>query len=353
MLRVCLAKSYDDAINFLKNVDGAWVAIETEYGDNVLDSNHPKVDLSLNHHGSLQNEDAPALIYKKHLKKRYDNFIISHIDLDVLFGILWTAGWLKKTTTTKLLSKLVATADIYGFHAVAPILETIPQNIAERYYAIGYLANSWVINDNGQSLVDISREVHKLLLRIKDIILDGASPEQISLYTNWFAEQEKAAKIHLKEIKPLCRGNGDNLFIFRAPFSLTTAYEIGNIQAKVIVQYNEQSKSISLSCFDEQVAHQYFGEIGVIEPLQKFFGEAAGGKKTIGGTPRDQDIQPEMLSAFVEFLFREYFNVPEVVDLTDKIEVTKEKTLIIKDEVFIKHNKDVIVHLLENQCSEG
>jgi hypothetical protein len=195
-------------------------------------------------------------------------------------------------------------------------------------------------------LVDISREVHLLLLRIKDIILNGASQEQIDLYTKWFSEQEKAAKTHLKEIKPLCGDAANNLFIFRAPFSLTTAYKIGEIQARIIIQYNEQSKSISLSCFDDQTAELYFGENGVIEPLQKFFGEGAGGKKTIGGTPRNQDIQPEMLSAFVEFLFREYFNVPEVVDLSDKIEIVSEK-VIIKDDNFIKHHKDIISRLFK------
>jgi hypothetical protein len=346
MIRVYLVKSYDVARTFLETTDDEWIAIETEYGDKVIDETHENVALALNHHGDLQCEDAPSLIYKKPLKKRYDNFIISHIDLDVLFGILWTAGWLKKTTTTKLLSKLVAMADIQGFHVINPILETVPKNIAERYYAIGYLANSWVIKDNGQNLVDISREVHKLLLRIKDIILNGASQEQIDLYTKWFSEQEKSAKAHLKEIKPLCGDTIDNLFVFRAPFSLTTAYKVGEIQARIIVQYNEQSKSISLSCFDDRTAELYFGENGVIEPLQKFFGEGAGGKKTIGGTPRNQDIQPEMLSAFVEFLFREYFNVPEVVDLSDKIEISK-KSIVVKDDKFVKHHKDIISRLFE------
>jgi hypothetical protein len=53
-----------------------------------------------------------------------------------------------------------------------------------------------------------------------------------------------------------------------------------------------------------------------------------------------------MLSAFVEFLFREYFNVPEVVDLSDKIEIVSEK-VIIKDDNFIKHHKDIISRLFK------
>ena len=352
MIRVVLAKSYDEARSFLQEADGQWVAIETEYGDKVIDGNCPNVDLALNHHGDLQCEDAPALVYKKD-PKRYDNFIISHIDLDVLFGILWTAGWLKKTSTTRTLSKYVALADTEGFHIAKHRISSQRKEIQERYMAIGYLVNSWVINDNGKSLVDISREIHKLLLRIKDIILGGATEEQIQAYTKWFNEQEKAAKAHLKEIKPLCGSNENNAFIFRAPFSLTTAYSIGDIEARVIIQYNEQSKSISLSCFDEEVAERYFGIEGVITPLRKFFGDGAGGKKTIGGTPRDQDIQPEMLSAFVEFLFREYFNVPEIESLEGKLELQGEKTIIIKDEHIIQQYKDIIPRILKAALPEG
>jgi len=339
MLKVILAKSYDEARSFLQEAGGQWVAIETEYGHNTIDEKCPGVALSLNHHGELQHEEAPALAYKKN-PARYDNFIISHIDLDVLFGILWTAGWLKKTKTTIELSKYVALADTRGFHIAKNMLEEKNPDLKEKYLAIGYLVNSWVINDNGKNIVDISKEVHKLLLRIKDIILDGVTEDQIKSYLKWFSEQEAAAKAHLKEIRPLCGTTSDNLFIFRAPFSLTTAYAIGEVEAQIIVQYNEQSKSISISCFDEQVAQKYFGDRGVIEPLQKFFGRHAGGKKAIGGTPRSQDIQPEMLPAFVDFLYREYFNVPEIEEISGDIKLTDSRLLGKHQEAIMKLYKE-------------
>jgi len=116
------------------------------------------------------------------------------------------------------------------------------------------------------------------------------------------------------------------MFIFRAPFSLTTAYNIGDITAEVIVQYNEQSKSITLSCFDEKVAEKYFGECGVLCPIQKYFGDDAGGKKSIAGTSRSHDIQPEMLDGFIKFLHREYFNTPGIVP----VDIPKEVKPIIE-----------------------
>jgi len=329
MLNVILAKSSKEAAAAVCDSGKAWVAIETEYGNNTIDTSYNGVEVALNHHGDLQDMEAPALAYTKKIKKRYDNFLISHIDLDVLFGILWTAGWLKETKLTIGLSNLVAMADINGFHTIKPLLNEMPDSVVDRYYAIGYLVNSWVINDHGQTVKNISKEVHKLLLRIKDIILNGATNDQIIQYKQWFAKQEKAAKAHLREIRSLC--NGENLFVFRAPFSLTTAYDVGDVQASVIVQYNEQSKSISLGCYDRQIAERYFGKNGVLEPLIKYFGRDAGGKYTVGGTSRSHDVQPEMLSGFIDFLYREYFNIPEIIDLSKDFEIRNRVVTIDHD----------------------
>ncbi len=315
MLNVQLAKTFK-AAQLVATQSKDWVAIETEYGDRVLDNTSSNVVLSLNHHGDLQENLPPAMAFKSiPTLTRYDNFIISHIDLDVLFGILWTAGWLKKTRVTTSLSEIVAHADLEGFHKVADLFatETYSQDIIQRYYAIGYLVNTWVINDNGLDQKDISKEVHKLLLRIKDIILDGPTPELIKKTEEWFIAQEQIASSYLQTIVNIC--DDIKLFIFRAPFGLTTAYQIKKIHASLIIQYHEQSKSITLSCIDNQTAQRFFGDTGVIEPLQNFFGKDSGGKKAIGGTPRGVTIQPEMLPAFQEYLQREYFNIPTIIKL--------------------------------------
>ena len=312
MLNVHLVKSFRAAKELLSQEKKEWVAIETEYGKYTIDETFPGVVKACNHHGDLQFNTAPA-VQCMQCKQSYDNFLISHIDLDVLFGILWAAGWLKKTRVTTTLSELVALADIHGFHTIHQKLKEYPEEILNRYYAIGYLVNSWVFKDDGLEHKDMSKEVHKLLLRIKDIIIQGATPEQIQLYQEWFKEQQKVVKQHLQEIVKLC--DDTCLFIFKAPFRLTTAYQIEDLKASIIIQYNEQAKSITLSCFDNDIAKRYFGKEGVIEPLQRFFGESAGGKTAIGGSPREANIQPEMLNAFKEFILREYINLPELISV--------------------------------------
>jgi hypothetical protein len=314
MLKVWLAKNLEEAKEVASS-DKNWVAIETEYGGERLDDSHPNVALSLNHHGELQDEKAPAEAYHLKLKRKYDNFIISHIDIDTLFGILWTAGWLKKTNVTLSLAALISIADKHGFHIAEKHFKDYDRRIISRYLAIGYLVNSWVINDDGLLKKDVSKEVHKLLLKIKDIILDGATKEQIANYKLWFEKQNKSAKSYLINIVNLCN---DNLLVYRAPFRLTTAYNLGDVNGALILQYNEQSKTITLSCIDDITAEKYFGKDGVIEPLQIFFGDQAGGKKAIGGSPRDINLQPEMLNAFLEFLKREYFNIPEIIQLVER-----------------------------------
>jgi hypothetical protein len=207
----------------------------------------------------------------------------------------------------------VAHADLNGFHVMPAFFEKKYQSIKNHYYAIGYLVNSWVVNDNGEDCKDVSREVHKLLLRIKDIILDGPTQDQLRAVDNWLEAQEKTASEHLKSINVICEGY--RMISVSAPFSLSTAYNIKKISGQIILQYNEQSKSITLSCIDEPTAKKFFGKNGVVTPLQKFFGKKAGGKIAIGGSPRDQDLQPELLTAFQEFLQREYFNVPTIINL--------------------------------------
>ena len=310
MINVTLCKSYEDAA-LVANTLPRVVAIETEYGDDSLNTSHKNVEVALNHHGKFQVEDAPALSYKKfnNQQQPYDNFIVSHIDLDVLFGLLWAGGWLKETPTTIQLSKLVADADVNGFHKVFAELGKVPEHIRDKYLVIGYLINSWIITDDGLSRKDISREVHKLLLKIKDIIIGKPTTEQLEQVRSWLAQQEASARKHLQKIKHI----GDDILLeYRAPFSLTTAYNLNDLRGDIIVQYHEEARSISMSCFNEDVAIKHFGKKGVIEPLQKFFNKSAGGKVTIGGSPRDIDLQPEVMVAFTQFLDREYFNIPGI-----------------------------------------
>lgn len=309
MIYVQLCKSFQDAQTIADNTPRV-VAIETEYGNDSLGVWHPNVEVALNHHGSNQGNKAPSLSWELFRENTYDNFIVSHIDLDVLFGLLWAGGWLKETQTTIQLSKLVADADVNGFHVVQSYLDDVPKHIKDKYLCIGYLVNSWIINDNGKKSIDISKEVHKLLLKIKDIIIGNPTPHQLKEVNDWLLHQNSAAKRHLKKIVDI--GDDARMFIYRAPFSLTTAYILDEEKADVILQYNEQSRSLTLGCFNDEVAQKYFGKNGVIEPLRKFFDKTAGGKTAVGGSPRDIDLQPEVVEAFASFLNREYFNVPEI-----------------------------------------
>ena len=306
MIKVMLAKTFAASVT-VADIPKKWVAVETEYGHKTLNSYHQNVVFTMNHHGNHQIEDAPA-VKGIDCSIRYDNFIVSHIDLDVLFGILWASGMMPKTQIAEQLSNLVADADINGFHKVLGYIEEIPQNIKEKYLAIGYLINGWFFNDNGLAVKDISKEVHKCILRIKDIICGEVTPSMIENYTNWMNEQHKVVKQSLLGIFHL--GGGDHLFSFSAGFSLTTAYVVDKLTASIIVQYNTSTRSITLSCINNETAIRLFGSNGVITPLINFFGAEAGGKCAIGGTPRNQEYHPEMLDAFIQYLMREYLNPP-------------------------------------------
>ena len=330
-LNIWLAKTPKEAREVAAS-GGRWVAIETEYGDDTVDESDEGISLSLNHHGDLQHNDAPALAYKKTIGERFDNFVISHIDMDVLFGILWTSGMIRQNQMTTGLSILVAMSDINGYHTMGPMLEKLPQEVKEKFWSLGYTLNNWTLHGESKTKKDFSQELNGLLTRMKSIIEEDITEEQREQFQGWFNAQQESAKKHLKEIHRL-NGN-ENMFIYRAPFNLTTAYEVGGEKAVIIVQYHEQAKSITIACYDDETAKAYFGKKGVLAPLKKYFGKEAGGKMAIGGTSRNHEMQPEMLNGFIEFMHREYFNSPEIIDLEnklDEIDINGKKVFTLKD----------------------
>lgn len=304
MINIRLCVTYDEAVKtaseYFKN--NSVVAIETEYGNKYYGKKDGAV-LELLHHGEKSdNKPASTILIpnnSEQLKYKYDNFIISHIDLDTVFGIMWAGGYLKNSKTARTVSELVAYLDINGFYKFKKELLDYNNPFHMKLLAITSLMNFWKIN-----LKTLSKDIHKLILRIRDyIILDV--PEDIKK----FLMPDINENIFLKNISDDSLSIPKILVTYISNISVTNRYYINNIEYDIILQYNTGSNTITLACQDEKIAEKYFGKTGVIEPLQLFFGDDAGGHKTIGGSPRDKKLQYEYLEAFLKFLKRNYFNI--------------------------------------------
>ena len=312
MIKVINIKNVEAAKKVLnENKDEKWCAVECEFGDKavLVNDEFPGVTLSLNHHGEFSDNPPPSLrwdIYES--EPVYDNFLVSHIDLDSIFGIMWASKILRPTEIAKEIAKLVALQDVKGFHYIEKhILPNLETTVKFRFLAIGQMITRLNFEDNGEDIVDISRNVHKIILRIKDIIIDGVPNDVKARLIEWLNKKQFEAQKYLVDNIP----DKLHFFITNSNINLLSAYTLPNSESVINIIYNEDSGILSIACFNEGIAEMYFGENGVITPLQKFFGPLAGGRKTVGGNPRDEKLQKEQAIAFKNFIIKEYINAPK------------------------------------------
>jgi len=309
MVKVILVKDFELAKETAKEI-APCCAIECEFGDNTITEENEGVIEAFYHHGEHSNNKPPCLrwdIFDKY-NKGLDNFLISHIDLDTIFGILWASKILRPTRMTKEIAKLVAIQDLNGFHYLeANILNDLDEELKYRFLGIGYMMNIFKFEDDNQLKVDFSRNIHKLLLKIKDIIIEGIDNDLKEKINLWLSNKKIEAEKLLKDYE----NNLFNYFIKNGSINPLSAYilSVHDKYAKVNIVYNTETGIISISAFNDKEAKEIFGENGVITPLQKFFGEDAGGRISVGGSPRNKFIAKEKADAFVSWIKRNYFNL--------------------------------------------
>jgi len=301
MIEVKLGTTYEHAVKLSKTMTDV-VAVETEYGDDYFGKKDGAV-LELLHHGKLSNNKSASTILipddYSPVNYKYNNFIISHVDLDTVFGIMWAGGYLKNTETARNFSELVGYLDRNGFYKFKNEVLNYDNPNHIKLLAVTSLINFWKINLNS-----LSKDIHKLILRIRDyIILDV--PEDIKKYLLQGINEND----FLKNITELELSIPKILVTYISNTSVTDRYLNNGLEYDMILQYNTGSNSITLACQNEELSKKYFGPNGVIEPLQAFFGKKAGGHKSIGGSPRGEKLQIEYLEAFLKFLKRNYFNI--------------------------------------------
>ena len=308
MLNIWLCKDFELAKEKAKEI-APCCAIECEYGDKTINEEIEGVELAFYHHGEYSDNKPPCLrwdVYEQ-LEKPFDNFLISHIDIDTIFGIMWASKILKPTDVAKKIAELVAIQDLHGFHYVeSEILPTLNDPIKYRFLGVGYILSRFKFEDDNMLCADYSRSVHKAILKIKDIIIDGVNDELKKTIDTWLIEKEKEA---LKLVKNY-RKNLFTYFIKNGSINPLSAYKlpIHDDYSKVNIVYNSETGVLTIACFNEKWAKKFFGLEGVITPLQKYFGSTAGGRITVGGSPREKFITKEEADGFIEWLNRIYFD---------------------------------------------
>jgi len=285
MLNIKLCRTYESAKKIAKELAPCG-AIECEYGDKVIDENIEGVKVAMYHHGKHSDKPAPSVrwdVYES-LEKGLDNFIISHIDLDTIMGIMWASKILKPTSIAKEIGKLTEIQDLKGFHYVEKnILHTLKPTLKYRFLGVGYIVANIEKPKLTENIIDVSKPVHKSILKIKDIIIDGVNEELKEQIDNWLKTKEEDALSAQVIFDPYYK-----IRIFQSEKNLLSAYNLKNQESIINIQFNTANGAITASVQNEELAKEIFGEQGIITPLRKVFGEDAGGRVSVGGAPREK-----------------------------------------------------------------
>ena len=292
-MKAYMFKNYEEAKKGIETLKGHTVAIEAEWGDMEIKGN-----LTLNHHGANQNNYAPSVIFKSKEYKKVSNpiFIFSHLDLDSIIGAMWINGDLDiNNETHKVISEMVAKADVYGPHT---IVSSFKDDNFKRWITLG-----WLINRNNLILEeDITGLVKELSLAIKNIINSNnidTNPLYIEAY-EWFTKLRNKAKEYIDFKTKYITG------FISSKFMLAN-YNLTGILKPFLIQYHTKNKRISVSAINEKVAKYVFGDRGLEGFMQEHFGEKAGGKISIAGTPKNEPISLKDYNRFKK-IFRNAIN---------------------------------------------
>jgi hypothetical protein len=293
-VQVQLIKDYNTAAEAIKGMERV-VSVETEYGEQFLGTKDGCA-MEMVHHGVNAGNPAPSDYWMRVINGaecNFKTFIISHIDADTIFGIGFASGILNSyCQRTQEIAKLVSYTDINGLHATFKNFyndNMISTDIRDAHLGVGYLVNKIKYQEDRDAKVnDASEFISGLLVKIRDFIKN----QDQSLVENtwaWIESQRKVARNAWVDNERL---TGPFINAFVSDVFMGTNYNIYDCDDKlirssdVVVSFNTQYNSISIFVTDEKIAVELFGERGVVEILQSYFGEDAGGRVSVGGSPR-------------------------------------------------------------------
>lgn len=291
---ICMISSnYETALDLLtkfteKVPDIKFCGVEAEWGNESLTNDLKGISKVFNHHNNI--DEPPSLAFRKIYYENYqtykcENFIISHIDADTIFGIGWISGIFKPTEKFKQLSLLFASMDINGFHNICPELK-------EKYFK-EFEVIMGIINHAKTSLKKVRYRNHyncttiimKTLFKICDVLThEHLLDKRLTLIRKEFAKN--------KEQEILLKDSDSNIHIFNKKVN-----DFNKSNHMFIVVWN-----VSLSIYgrDKDIVSRYIPE-GLPEFLNKL-SPGSGGQFSAAGTPRRKGIPTSLYKTIINEL---------------------------------------------------
>lgn len=271
-MRAYLVSNKQEADKIISMYPTKSVTIECEWGEEEA-----KGILSLHHHGDNQNNYAPCVFFKSPEYRVIEDpvFIFSHLDIDAIFGAMWVAGELDPNNPvhTKV-AEMVEIADVKGPHFIK---EDFNDELFKKWITVGLIVN----RNNAYAKDEFSGLLKELFVLIKDVL----NTPNIDKHPYYLEAREWYLKLRKNALEYLQRRYPFVLSFVSTKFMLSN-YNLLDEPRPVIVQYNPFLKKVSISVVSDEIAKKLFGERGVVAYLQEKFGKNAGGKVSIGGSPK-------------------------------------------------------------------
>ena len=267
----------DEALRLAETASVATATVEAEYGDVLV----PGSWATLAHHGPRAHLPCPCILPNR--QDAPDTLLvgISHLDLDTLGGVLSLLGTKPEAED---FWELAAKVDVQGPHMV-PII-TRDQNLVSKLNAFWAWSDAHRLSLPPGQIVDATANIEEARLALLAILEgDNALLEAGKV---WASRKAELAASTLRGVRGPVAFRVSEVFVNHLYTPEQTA----------IVGYNP-TKGIITASFVDEVTH---GDANVANILKAYFGPEAGGRKTVGGGPRDLFITEQEAEKFWAYM---------------------------------------------------
>lgn len=279
--KIIAASGHLNLANLLAAFEAAGIStatVEAEYGDVCVEGSWA----TLAHHGSRSANPVPCVLPNRQDIPASLLVGISHLDLDTLGGVL---GLLGAKPEAEEFWAAAARVDVEGPH----MLPLITQNgvvLAQLHAFWAWSESNRLVLPRDGAAVDVTGQVFVAADALAKIL--GGDSTLLAEGQAWAARRAELATSTLRGVRGPVAFRVGEVFLNHLYSPSQTA----------IVGYNPTKGIITASLVDDTT----HGDADVAQILKGFFGPEAGGRKTVGGGPRDLFISPAEAEEFWAYM---------------------------------------------------
>lgn len=259
------------------------VTVEAEYGEREVKGSCA----SMSHHGPRSNNPAPCLQSKPYtIQKSLDAIGISHVDLDTIGGIMTLVDSHCIQDSQNRFWEAAAFVDVHGPHKINEFLDMDNEQDQQIHYMLAaywdFSQNHRIFPPSDGNVKNVQDEINDHIIAVQKILLKES--EMIEKGKTFLENSEKLNKESLAQYSDFVILRDHSLFTNHL-YNLPKHFK-DQSPRDAVVAYNPTNESVILSFAEQQ-------DISCVDVVQDLWGNEAGGKDVIAGSPRARKMSYE------------------------------------------------------------